>query len=195
MKDLIFILGMSLFAKQICIAVLILIVALVIFIATRPASFRIERSAQIGAPADVVFPMINDHRQFVRWSPWEKLDPNMKRTFEGSQSGPGAIYAWSGNAKVGAGRSTIIDSKAGQSVSIKLEMFKPFNCTNQVTFKLAPSGAGTRVSWIMEGKNGFMSKAFSLVMNMDKMCGTIFEKGLVNLNTLAQSETPKAQTH
>lgn len=192
MKDLIFILGISLLAKQICIAFLVLIAALVIFIATRPANFRIERSAQIDAPANVVFPMINDFHQWVRWSPWENLDPNMKRTFEGPQAGPGASYGWSGNAKVGSGRSTIVDSKPAQSVSLKLEMFKPFNCTNQVTFKLAPSGAGTRVSWIMEGKNGLMSKAFSLVMNMDKMCGPIFDQGLANLNALVQSESQKA---
>jgi hypothetical protein len=127
-------------------------------------------------------------------SPWENLDPNMKRSFEGSQAGPGAIYAWNGNGKVGSGRSTIVESKPGQSVSLKLEMFKPFKCTNQVIFKLAPSAAGTRVSWIMEGKNGFMSKAFSLFMSMDKMCGTIFEKGLANLNTLAQSETQKVHS-
>jgi hypothetical protein len=135
--------------------------------------------------------MIDDFHQWVRWSPWEKLDPNMKRTFDGPTSGPGAIYAWSGNSKVGQGRSTIVESKAGQSVSMKLEMFKPFNCTNRVTFKLAPSEAGTRVSWIMEGQNGFMAKGFSLLMNMDKMCGTIFEEGLANLNRVAQSKTPE----
>jgi hypothetical protein len=173
------------------IAVLVLVVGLLVFIGTRPAHFRIERSAQIGAPADVVFPMINDLHQWAQWSPWEKLDPDMKRTYEGPSAGPGAVYGWSGNSKAGEGRSTILDSKPGDLVSIKLEMFKPFACTNQVTFKLTPSDAGTRVQWIMEGENGFMAKAFTAFVSMDAMVGKEFEQGLANLNTLAQAKTPR----
>ena len=113
-------------AIQIGIGVLVLLVVLVAFIATRPSNFRIERSALIGAPEDVVFGMINDFHQWGQWSPWDKFDPDMKKTYEGPAAGPGAIYAWTGNNKVGMGRLTLLDSKPGAFVSIKLEFFKPF---------------------------------------------------------------------
>ncbi len=173
------------------IVVLIVIIALVIFIATRPPNFHVERSAQINAPGDVVFSIINDLHQWGRWSPWDKRDPEMKKTYEGSASGPGSIYTWNGNKNVGEGRMTILDSKAGEFVSIKLEFIRPFPGTNQVTFKLAPSESGTRVSWIMDGKCNFIMKAFSLVMNMDKMIGKDFDEGLANLNNAAQADVQR----
>jgi uncharacterized protein YndB with AHSA1/START domain len=166
---------------------ILVIVGLILFIATRPAAFRIERSGLVAAPAEIVFGIINDFRQWPRWSPWEKLDPNMKKTIEGPPAGVGASFAWAGNQKAGEGRSTILESTPNDQIVMKLEMFKPFPCENQVTFKLVPADAGTRVSWIMEGKNGFMVKAFSLVMNMDAMVGKDFEEGLVNLNREAQA--------
>jgi len=168
--------------------VVVLILALIVFISMRPGSFRVERSAPIGAPADIVFPLINDFHQWVKWSPYEKFDPNMTKTFEGLAAGPGAIYSWSGNKHAGAGRTTILESKAGEFVSIKLEMFRPFVGTNQVTFKLEPSETGTRVRWIMDGKYNFMVKAISLFMNMDAMIGKEFEEGLANLNTVARGQ-------
>jgi hypothetical protein len=173
------------------LAVLVLILALVVLIATRPPAFHVERSAEINAPADVVFAIINDLHQWERWSPWDKRDPEMKRTYEGSPSGPGAIYAWNGNKNVGEGRMTIMDSKPGEFVSIKLEFIRPFAGTNQVRFQLAPSGTGTRVSWLMDGQLNFITKAFSLFMSMDKMCGKDFEDGLANLNAAAQADTQR----
>ena len=173
--------------------VVLLIIAALAFIATRPADFRIERSAQVDAPRDVVFSVINDLRRWSEWSPYDKRDPNMKKTFEGASSGPGAIYTWGGNNQVGQGRMTIVASKPGELVSMKLEFSRPFKCTNEVNFKLAPSGGGTRVNWIMDGKNNFMTKAISLFMNMDKMVGKDFEQGLVNLNSVAQAASSKAR--
>jgi hypothetical protein len=164
----------------------VLIVAVAAFISMRPSHFRVERSALIGAPGDVVFPLIDDFHHWVQWSPFEKLDPKMTKTFEGPAAGPGAIYSWSGNSKAGAGRATILDSKANELVSIRLEMFKPFAATNQVTFKLAPAESLTRVSWIMEGRNNFMVKAMSLFMSMDAMLGKEFEEGLANMNKVAR---------
>jgi Polyketide cyclase / dehydrase and lipid transport len=171
--------------------VLVLIVAVLAFIATRPSNFIVERSAIISAPGDVVFGMINDFHQWGQWSPWDKRDLDMKKTYEGPSAGPGASYAWDGNKNVGMGRMTILDCKPGESVSIKLEFFKPFAGTNQTTFKLAPSGAGTRVNWSMAGKYNFMAKVFCLFMDMDKMVGKDFEQGLANLNTVAQAETQR----
>jgi hypothetical protein len=173
-------------ALKIALGVLAVLALLLVVISTRPASFRIERSAQISAPDAVVFSLLNDFHQWLKWSPWEKLDPNMKKTFEGSASGPGARYAWVGNSKAGEGRMTILHSKPNELVSIQLEFIKPFAATHRTTFTLSPSGAGTEVHWIMEGENGFSSKAFSLFVNMDQLVGKDFEQGLANLNTAAQ---------
>jgi carbon monoxide dehydrogenase subunit G len=173
------------------VVILVLIGALLAYIATRPHDFRIERSARVSAPPDVVFSIINDLGNWSRWSPYEHRDPNMKKTFEGPSSGPGASYAWNGNNDVGEGRLTIMESKPARLVSMKLEFSRPFKANNQVNFKLEPSDGGTRVSWIMDGKNSFITKAFSLIMNMDKMVGKDFEQGLANLDAVAQAETHK----
>jgi len=181
---------------QIGIGVVVVLVAVLALIATRPGDFRIQRSAQISAPGDVVFSIINDLRQWEKWSPYDKRDPAMKKTFEGPSSGPGAVYAWDGNNKVGAGRLTILESKPGELVSMKLQFFRPFAGTNQVNFILVPSETGTQVTWAMDGKNNFMGKAMSLVMNMDKMVGKDFEQGLANLNTVVQGgKATPAATH
>jgi Polyketide cyclase / dehydrase and lipid transport len=175
-------------ALSIGIAIILLIVAAIVFVATRPANFRVQRSAQVSAPPDVVFSIINDLHRWGKWSQYDKRDPSMKKTFAGPSEGPGAIYTWNGNSEVGEGRLTIMESKPGQLVSMKLEFSKPFKCTNQVNFKLEPCDGGTRVSWIMDGKNNFVSKAMSVFMDMDKMVGKDFEQGLANLHKVAQSE-------
>jgi hypothetical protein len=177
-------------AKKIGLAVLVVLAVLVLFVATRPAHFRVERSATIHAPSGVVYPLIADFHNWPKWSPWEKLDPSMKKTFSGAPSGTGAEYAWVGNDKAGEGRMTITESKPAELVSMKLEFIKPFAATNQAAFKLAPTGAGTQVQWSMEGENGFIAKAFSLIMNMDSLVGKDFEQGLANLNTVAQAAAP-----
>jgi hypothetical protein len=164
----------------------LVIVAILVFIVTRPGSFHIERSAQINAPADVIFPMIRDFHQWVRWSPYENLDPNMKKTYGGPTGQPGATYEWVGNSKAGEGRMTMMEIKASELVSFKLEFSKPFKATNQGSFKFVPSVGGTRVTWSMDGKNNFMGKVMSPFM--DGMIGKEFEKGLTNLNTVAQTE-------
>ncbi len=178
-------------AKMIGIVVLVLIVGAIAFISTRPESFRVERSAQIGAPAEVVFAMINDFHQWGQWSPYEKIDPSMTKSFEGPSAGPGASYSWSGTGKAGAGRMTILESRPGELITLKLEFTKPFEATNLTTFTFAASETGTRVSWIMEGKNSLMGKAISAFMDMDAMVGKDFEQGLANLDTVARAETRK----
>ncbi len=182
-------------AKKIGLGLLVIIVIALIYVATRPADFRIERSAQISAPPDVVFSIINDFSRSQEWSPYEKLDPNLKKTFDGPQAGPGASYSWTGNDAVGAGRLTLLESKPNDLVSMKLEMLKPFPCTNHVTFKLVPSEEGTKVTWSMDGKNDFMAKAVSMFMDIDGMVGKQFEEGLANLNQLAQAENRKLKQH
>ena len=178
--------------KRIGAALVALIVAAVAFVATRPADFRIERSATIGAPGEVVFPLLDDFHRWGEWSPFDKLDPNMKKIYEGPSAGTGAAYSWEGNSRAGSGRATILESTPNELVSIKLEFLKPLAATNRATFTLTPAPGGTRVSWAMEGKNGFVAKAFSVFMNMDSVVGKEFEEGLGNLNRVAQAETKKA---
>lgn len=177
--------------KKILLGLAVVLVALCGFIATRPSSFTIQRTATLKASPDVAFALVNDFHHWSEWSPWDKLDPNQKRTFEGSAAGSGAIYGWSGNDQVGEGRMTIEESKANELVRIKLEFLKPFQATNSTTFAFSPAAEGVSVTWKMEGQNGFMAKAMSLFMDMDKMIGKDFENGLANMGKAAEVETRK----
>lgn len=154
-----------------------------VFVATRPVDFRLERSTQIEAPASKVFGLIDDFHQWQRWSPWEKLDPNMKKSFQGPASGPGAVYTWDGNSKAGAGRMTLLTSTPGELVAIQLQFTRPFAATNLSRFELSRNGNGTNVVWSMEGKHNLMSKAFWPIMA--KAVGRDFEEGLANLKKAA----------
>src|SRR4051794_20702646 len=133
--------------KKIGLGVLAVVLVLVILISTRPATFRIERSATIAAPAEVVFYFLNDFHNWSAWSPWEKLDSKMKKAYEGARAGVGAIYRWEGNDQVGEGRMTLTESKPHEQVAIKLEFLKPFAATNETTFTLKPATGGVNVTW------------------------------------------------
>ncbi len=161
------------------------------FIAMQPASFSVERTATIAARPDVAFALVQDFHQWSRWSPWEKMDPTMAKTFDGAEAGVGAIYSWKGNDEVGTGKMTIESVTGPTNVAIKLEFLEPFAATNSTVFAFAPEGQGTRVTWSMTGENDFMGKAMSLVMNMDTMVGGDFERGLANLGTAATEDEAK----
>ena len=163
---------------KILIGVAILVVLLAVIIATRPSAFRIARSITIAAPAERVFEQVNDFHAWAGWSPWEKMDPAMNRTYGGPGSGVGSTYAWQGNKKVGEGRMTIERSERPRVIGIKLEFLKPWTATNVATFTFEPVAGGTKVTWAMDGCNGFAGKAFGMVMNFDKMVGADFERGL-----------------
>jgi hypothetical protein len=174
--------------RKILMALVVIIVAFVIIVALQPAEYRVTRSATIAAAAPVVFGNVNDFHKWEAWSPWEKLDPTMKRTFEGPPAGTGAVYAWAGNNKVGEGRMTLTESRAPELIKIRLDFIKPFASTADTEFTFKPEGNQTAVTWTMTGRNNFVSKAFCLFMNMDKMVGGDFERGLTGLK--AVSETP-----
>lgn len=163
-----------------------LILLFVVVVAMQPNDFKVSRSATMAATAEVVFAQVNDFHKWNAWSPWEALDPNMKRTFDGSASGTGAVYAWVGNDKVGEGRMTIAESKPSEKIRIDLEFLKPFESKSTAEFTFAPEGGGTKVTWTMFGKNNFIGKAFCLFMNMDKMVGGDFEKGLAQMKSAAE---------
>jgi hypothetical protein len=177
--------------EKMIIAVLITIAvalaATLAYAATKPDTFKISRSTTIAAPAQLIFPMIDDLRAQSAWSPFEK-DPSMKRTYSGPPRGKGTVYAWDGNRRVGAGRIAITDSAPPSKVVLLLEMFRPFKATNTVEFALQANDASTDVTWSMEGRQPYMAKLMSLFMNCDKMVGGEFEEGLAKLKALAEAQ-------
>jgi hypothetical protein len=182
--------------KKILIGVGVVVVGFAGFVATRPAEFKVEREATIAAPPDVVFAQVNDYHEWVDWSPWAGLDPNMKTEYSGADRGVGAMQSWAGNDDVGEGRQTIVASDPQKHIGIRLEFLKPFEATNSVDFEFEPAGAGTKVRWIMSGEHDFMGKAACLFMDMDSMVGKDFEKGLASLgeaSIAAAKEKEKAE--
>jgi hypothetical protein len=173
------------------IGLVVLLGVFLIVAARRPDDLRVERSITISAPAAIVFAQINDLRKWLEMSPYAKEDPAAKYTFAGPPAGAGSSVEWVGNAKVGSGRMTIIDSRPNELVRFKFEFFKPWYCTNTTDFIFRPTGSGTEVTWAMFQKNKFIAKAAGLVMNMDKMIGESFEAGLVNLKNLAEAAAKK----
>jgi uncharacterized protein YndB with AHSA1/START domain len=167
--------------------VLIVAVAVVLVLAARkPATFRIARSTRIKAPPERIFALIDDFRAWSAWSPWEKMDPALKRSYSGAPSGRGAVYAWEGNRKVGQGRMEIVDAAAPSRVTIRLDFLKPFEAHNTTEFTLVPQGDSTEVTWAMTGPNLFVGKVMGLFMDMDRMIGRDFEQGLANLKAVAE---------
>lgn len=164
-----------------------LLVILIATVAIQPADFSVQRNITIAAPPATVFGLVNDFHQWDKWSPWAKLDPAMKTTFEGPESGAGAIYTWVGNSDVGEGKMTILESRAPEQVGIELEFIKPMAATNTSEFSFKPEGDATSVTWTMAGKNNFVGKAFCLFVDMDAMVGADFEKGLAAMKAAAES--------
>jgi uncharacterized protein YndB with AHSA1/START domain len=174
--------------KKSVIIVVVLIAALLIYAAARPGTFRVERTANINAPPEKIFALINDLRGWDAWSPYEKKDPLMKRTYSGAAQGTGAVYAWEGNREVGAGSIEITESTSPSRVLLNLHMIKPFEAYNIVEFTLEPGGVSTQVTWSMRGAMPYFSKVLGLFMNMDRMVGRDFEAGLANLKTAAEKK-------
>lgn len=167
------------------VLVAVTIVAILAIAWSKPDSFRIERSIAVAAAPDALFPFIADFRNWTRWSPWEGIDPDLKRTYDGAESGVGAVYEWSGNKKVGSGRMRITRADPGM-ISLDLSFFAPMKAENKTDIALRPEAGGTRVVWAMHGPQPFMSKLFGVFMNFDRLVGKDFEKGLANLKSLAE---------
>jgi len=172
---------------KILMAVAVIVAVVVVVIAMRPTEFRVGRTATMSAPAPVVFAQVNDFHQWEAWSPYAKRDPAMKKSFEGAPAGVGAIYTWSGNHEVGEGRTTIIESQPSALIRIKLEFVRPFAGSSTAEFTFKPEGERTAVTWSLDGRNSFIAKAMGLVMNMDRMIGDDFEKGLAQLQSIAEA--------
>ncbi len=179
--------------KKVLVVVVLAVVAFCGFVAMRPGEYTVERKATFAAPPQVVYGLVSDFHHWDEWSPWSKLDPNLKPTFGGNASGVGSTYAWSGNDKVGEGKMTITEVKPNEKVAIQLEFIKPFASTNETLFELKPEGTGTELTWKMNGKANFVFKAMSLFKSADAMMGPDFEKGLANLKPIAEAEGKKAE--
>lgn len=173
--------------KTIAIAVVVLIAAILIYATTRPDNFDVQRSTSIKAPPEKIFALISDLHKWDAWSPWEKMDPSMKRTFSGAAAGKGAVYAWAGNNKVGEGRMEIVDTSPPSKVVIKLDFVKPIEGHNTAEFTLEPKGDSTNVTWAMHGPTSYIAKIIGIFASMDKMIGNEFEAGLANMKTAAET--------
>ena len=172
--------------KLLASIVVAIIAAALLYAATRPNSFRVERSTRINASPEKLFTLISDFHQWENWSPWEKIDPAIQRTYTGPSQGPGAVYAWAGNKDIGQGRMEITETTAPTKVVIKLDFIAPFEAHNTVEFTLQAQGSATTVTQAMYGPSPFISKLISLVFSMDKMVGSKYEEGLANLKALAE---------
>ena len=180
---------------KIFLGVAVVMVVLLIVVAMQSSEFRIKRTVRMSAPPHIAFAHVNDLHKWEAWSPWARLDPQMKQVYEGEPAGTGASYTWNGNNQVGEGRTTIVESRPAELVRLKLEFVRPFACTNDVAFTFEPEGEQTAVTWSMTGKKNFMAKAVHLCMNMDKMCGGQFEQGLASLKSIAEAESKESRDH
>lgn len=167
--------------------VLGLAIAIVLILAaTKPNTFSVQRATLVKAPAEKIFPLINDFHQWGSWSPYEHKDPAMMRTYNGAASGKGAVYAWDGDRNVGSGRMEILDTSAPAKIVIKLDFFTPFEGHNTAEFTMLPQGDATNLTWLMHGPAPFMAKIMHVFMNIDRMVGKDFEIGLANLKRLTE---------
>jgi len=172
--------------KTVLIVVVVLIAAILVYAATMPDDFRVQRTTSIKASPEKIFALINDLQRWDSWSPWEKMDPAMQRTFSGATAGKGAVYAWQGNSKVGEGRMEIADASPPSRVMIKLDFIKPIEGHNTAEFTLDPKGDSTNVTWSMYGPSAYIAKVIGVFASMDKMIGKEFETGLANMKAVAE---------
>ena len=172
---------------KILVALAVIVLGFVGVVAMRPSEYRVARTATIAAPAPAVFAQVNDFHKWDAWNPWAKLDPAMKQAYAGAPAGIGAIYTWAGNSEVGEGRMTLTESRPSDLVRIRLEFLKPFATTSTAEFSFKPEGDHTAVTWSMTGEVNFMAKVVHLFMDMDRMIGGNFEKGLAQLKSVVEA--------
>ena len=178
--------------KKILIGLVVIVGGFLAYAATRPDTYHVERATKIEAPAPVVFAQLEDFKAWPAWSPWDKLDPAMKKMYDGPPSGVGSSYSWQGNDKVGKGKVTITESQPPTRIGYRLEFMEPFSAVATTSFMLKPEGdKGVGITWAMDGTNNLIGKVFGIFMNMDQSIGGDFEKGLAALKTTSEAEAKK----
>jgi carbon monoxide dehydrogenase subunit G len=173
--------------KKILIGLGALLIVLIVVIGMQPSELRVARSTSVAAPAPAVFAQVNDFKKWGAWSPYEKIDPAMKKTYAGAQTGMGAIYSWAGNSEAGEGRATIVESRPNELVKIQLDFVKPMEGTAEAQFAFKPEGDKTQVTWSFVNQCNFIGKAFGLIFDMDKMLGDQFDQGLADLKKAVET--------
>jgi carbon monoxide dehydrogenase subunit G len=173
---------------SILLGLIVVIGAFCVLVTTRPNEMKVSRTATMKATPAAVFEQVNDFHKWDAWSPWAKMDPNAKVTFEGPTSGKDAKHTWAGNSDVGEGSMTIVESEPNDHVRIKLDFIKPFAGTNDVLMKIEPKGDETQLTWSMAGEMNFITKAVGMFMDCDKMIGDQFDKGLANMKGIVESQ-------
>jgi len=175
--------------KKILLVLVALFLVFVVIVALQPSDFHVERSVTVDAPASKVFGEVNDFHKWEAWSPWAKLDPDAKVTFDGPQAGEGSVMTWAGNSEVGAGKMTLVESKPGKLVKIKVDFTEPFEGTSGAQFDFNPEADKTNVTWSMNDDHNFLEKAMCLIMNGEKMVGEQMEQGLTKLKQVSESQS------
>ena len=170
----------------ILIVLAVAVIVLLVVAARQPDEFRVSRSSVLPVAPSIVFPHVNELRKWEAWSPWARLDPNAKSTFEGPPAGTGAVMRWAGNKNVGEGSMTITDSRPNEMIQFRLEFLKPFKATNTAEFVFKLQGNQTQITWSMYGTNNFLSKVIGLFINCEKMVGGQFERGFANLKEVVE---------
>ncbi|WP_119631486.1 SRPBCC family protein [Methylocaldum marinum] len=172
--------------RIVAVVVILLLAAVLVYAATRPDTFRVQRTTDIKAPPEKIFPLINDLHSMNSWSPYEKKDPEMKRTYSGAPDGKGVVYEWDGNQEIGQGRMEITESSPPSRIAMKLDFIRPFEAHNMVEFTLQSRGDTTQATWAMYGPLPYISKLIGIFISMDKMIGKDFEAGLARLKAIAE---------
>jgi len=173
---------------KILIALAVIVIVFVVVVALRPSEYRVARTLMISAPPPAVFAQVNDFHKWDAWNPWAKIDPAMRQTYAGAPAGAGAVYTWTGNKEVGEGRMTLAGSRPHELIRIDLEFLKPFAATSIAEFTFKPEGNQTAVTWSMAGKVNFVAKVIHLFVDMDRMIGTNFEKGLADMKSVVEGQ-------
>lgn len=174
--------------RLILFALLLGAVGFVVTASLQPDEFRYTRSATMAATPEQVFGYINNQRKWQEWSPWARMDPNMKVTYDGPEEGTGSVASWDGNRDVGKGISTLTQNRRPEFVQFRLEFLEPMKATHTSEFTLTDNGNGqTTVSWSMYGRNNFVGKAVNLIFDCEKMVGEMFEQGLANLKQIVEA--------
>ncbi len=174
---------------NILIGLAVIIMVFLIVAALKPAAFRVARTAVIDAPAEDVFAHVNDFRKWATWSPFEKFDPAMRKTYEGAPAGAGTAYSWAGNRSAGEGRATITESRPSELIRIQLDFVRPFAGTSIAEFDFKPENGRTAVTWSLAGENNFVCRVIGLFVSTDKMCGKMFDSGLADLKKIVESKS------
>ena len=172
--------------KKILLVLLAVIAIFLVVVALQPSEFHLERTATIAAPQATVFDQVNDFHKWDAWSPWARLDPDAKITFEGPPAGIGTIMTWAGNSKVGAGKMTLTENKPNELVKINVDIVRPMEGSSTTEFAFKPEGDQTAVTWSMSAHHNFLAKAMCLVMNGKKMMSDIMDKGLANMKSAVE---------